>query len=262
MIVHSDEEIEALKKAGRAVAAARDEMLQAVRPGITTLELDKIGERALARHGALSAPRGEYDFPGATCVSVNHCAAHGIPDNRELEEGDIVNVDVSASLDGYYADTGASMVVGTSAGAHRSSNVMSPLHAEKLKLLAATEKALYAALSKAKAGTKISELGRAVVHVAKENGYSVIRNLTGHGIGRKLHDDPEHIYSYPEPRDRRLLKKGMVLAVEPFLATGNQQFVVEGDDGWALLLPEPGLVAQFEHTIIVTDGEPIILTQI
>ncbi|WP_199621547.1 type I methionyl aminopeptidase [Paenibacillus alkalitolerans] len=262
MIVGSEADIEGLKKAGRAVAAAREAMLLAVRPGITTLELDRVGERVLAEHGAVSAPRKEYDFPGATCISVNRCAAHGIPNARPLQEGDIVNVDVSAALNGYYSDTGATMVVGTSPGAHRNANVMASAHMEKLKLLAASEKALYAALSKAKAGAKISELGKAVMKVARDSGYSVIRNLTGHGIGLKLHEEPEHIFSYPEPRDRRLLKRGMVLAIEPFLATGGAQYVEEGDDGWALLLPDGGFVSQFEHTVIVTESEPIILTKL
>lgn len=260
MIVTTEAEVEALRKVGRAVAAAREAMLQAVRPGITTLELDRIGDRVLKEHGAVSAPRVEYDFPGSTCVSLNRCAAHGIPDNTVIQEGDMVNVDVSASLGGYYADTGATMVAGLDPAAYRNFALLQTTHVEKLKLLAATEKALFAGLSKAKAGAKLSEIGRAVSNVARETGHGIVRNLTGHGIGQKLHDDPEHIMSYAEPRDRRLLKKGMVLAVEPFLVTGPSTDVVQGDDGWALLLPNHQFVAQFEHTVIVTDGEPIILT--
>ncbi|MCI3926952.1 type I methionyl aminopeptidase [Paenibacillus sp. TRM 82003] len=258
MIVTSEEELQGLLAAGRAVAAARETMLQAVEPGITTLELDRIGERVLKEHGALSAPQAMYDFPGATCVSVNRCVAHGIPDGTKLKAGDLVNIDVSAVLNGFYSDTGSTMVCGTKPDAYRS---FAPEHpfAEKLRLLAATEKALFAAIAKAKPGGKMSEIGRATLREAQNNGYTVIRNLTGHGLGRQLHEDPSHVFSYPDPRDKRLLKKGIVLAIEPFLSTGAQN-VSEGDDGWALLLPDDSMVAQFEHTIVVADGEAKIMT--
>lgn len=257
MIVTNDAQLNGLKRAGRAVAAAREAMLAAVRPGITTLELDRIGERTLTEHGAVSAPRRMYNFPGGTCVSVNACVAHGIPGDTILKEGDIVNVDVSAELDGYYSDTGATMVVGTPVQGYRAP-ALSPF-GEKLKLLAASERALLAAIGQAKAGGKMRDIGRAALGEAEKNGYTVIRNLTGHGIGRKLHEDPSHVLNYPDPKDKRVLKKGLVLAIEPFVSTGAQR-VVEGDDGWALLVPDNSWVAQFEHTIVVTDGEPIILT--
>ena len=258
MIVTTEKELAGLALAGRAVAAAREAMLKAVEPGITTLELDRIGEKVLKEHGAQSAPQAMYDFPGATCISVNRCVAHGIPGMTVLQEGDLVNIDVSAVLDGYYSDTGSSMVVGTKPDAYRD---FSPDHkyAEKLRLLAATERALYAGIAKAKSGAKLSEIGRATLREAQANGYTVIRNLTGHGLGRKLHEEPSYVYSYPEPRDRRLLKKGLVIAIEPFLSTGATS-VTEGDDGWALLLPDDSMVAQFEHTIVVTSGEAKILT--
>lgn len=258
MIVTSDREMEGLRLAGRAVAAAREAMLAAVEPGVTTLELDRIGEQVLKAHGAESAPRAMYDFPGATCVSVNRCVAHGIPDGRKLREGDLVNVDVSAVLDGFYSDTGASMVCGTKPGAHRDFDDSHP-HAVKLRLLAATERALYAGIAKARAGAKLSEIGRAVYREAQEHGYTVIRNLTGHGLGRKLHEEPNHVFSYPDPKDRRLLRKGVVIAIEPFLSTGVQH-VQEGDDGWALLVPDDSLVAQFEHTVVVMQGEAVLMT--
>lgn len=258
MIVRTEEELAGLTLAGRAVAAAREAMLAAVEPGITTLELDRIGARVLKEHGAQSAPQAMYDFPGTTCISVNRCVAHGIPDTRALKEGDLVNVDVSAVLNGYYSDTGASMVVGTKPGEHRDFSPDHP-HAEKLRLLAATERALFAGIAKARSGKKLSEIGRATLREAQESGYTVIRNLTGHGLGRKLHEEPSYVYSYPEPKDKRLLKKGLVIAIEPFLSTGAQH-VTEGDDGWALMLPDDSLVAQFEHTVVVTSGEAIILT--
>jgi methionyl aminopeptidase len=258
MIVTTGQDLSGLRLAGRAVAAAREAMLAAAAPGITTLALDQIGERVLAEHGAKSAPREMYNFPGGTCVSVNRCVAHGIPDATVLKEGDIVNVDVSAVLNGFYSDTGATMIVGSRPYAFRQFAPDHP-YAEKFRLLAASEQALYAAIAKAKAGVKISEIGRAAWKKAQQNGYTVIRNLTGHGLGRTLHEEPNHIFNYPDPRDRRLLKKGIVLAIEPFLSTGAQN-VTEGDDGWALLVPDRSLVAQFEHTIVVTEGEPLILT--
>jgi methionyl aminopeptidase len=258
MIVTSAEELTGLRQAGRAVAATREAMLAAVEPGVTTLELDQIGERVLKEFGATSAPQAMYKFPGATCVSVNRCVAHGIPGANVLKEGDLVNIDVSAVLDGYFSDTGSTMVVGTKPEAYRSFAPEHP-YAEKLRLLAATERALYAGISRAKAGMKISEIGRAVQRAAQDNGYTTIRNLTGHGLGRQLHEDPSHVFNYPDPRDRRLLKKGIVLAIEPFLSTGAQN-INEGDDGWALLVPDDSLVAQFEHTVVVTEGEAHIMT--
>lgn len=258
MIVTSAQELEGLRLAGRAVAAAREAMLAAVEPGITTLELDRIGEQVLHAHGAASAPQAMYDFPGATCVSVNRCVAHGIPDGTRLQAGDLVNVDVSAVLDGYFADTGSTMVCGEKPEAFRSFAADHP-YADKLRLLAACERALFAGIGKAKAGSKLSEIGRAVLKEAQKNGYTVIRNLTGHGLGRQLHEDPSHVFNYPDPRERRLLKKGVVIAIEPFLSTGVQN-VQEGDDGWALMVPDQSLVVQFEHTVVVTENEAVLLT--
>ena len=258
MIVTSDKELEGLRRAGRAVAAARETMLAAVEPGITTLELDRIGENVLKAHGAVSGPQTMYDFPGATCVSVNKCVAHGIPGPTVLKAGDLVNIDVSAVLDGYYSDTGSTMVCGTKPDAYRSFSPEHP-YAEKLRILAACERALFAGIGKAKAGGKLSEIGRAVLREAQNNGYTVIRNLTGHGLGRQLHEEPSHVFNYPDPRERRLLKKGVVIAIEPFLSTGATN-VNEGDDGWALLVPDNSLVVQFEHTVVVTEGEARIMT--
>jgi len=258
MIVTSDNELAGLRFAGRAVAAAREAMLAAVEPGITSLELDRIGERVLKAHGAASAPQAMYDFPGATCVSVNKCVAHGIPDAKPLKAGDLVNVDVSAVLNGFYADTGSTMVCGTKPDAYKSFSPEHP-YAEKLRILAACERALFAGIGKAKAGGKLSEIGRAVLREAQNNGYTVIRNLTGHGLGRQLHEEPSHVFNYPDPRERRLLKKGVVIAIEPFLSTGAQN-VTEGEDGWALLVPDNSLVVQFEHTVVVTEGDAVILT--
>ncbi|AST95801.1 type I methionyl aminopeptidase [Shouchella clausii] len=246
MSIESEHDLIALQKIGRIVAMAREEMLSSVRAGITTAELDRIGERVLDEHGAVSAPYITYGFPGTTCISVNEVAAHGIPGPRVLKEGDVVNIDVSAELGGYYADTGATTVVGS----------RSP---HKEKLCQSSLRALQQGLKKARAGTKISGIGRAIHNEARKDGFTVIRNLAGHGIGRKLHEMPDGILNYYDPRDNRLLTNGLVLAVETFVSDGAE-FVDEGADGWGLLLPDNHYAAQFEHTIVITKDKPLILT--
>ncbi|MBB6218823.1 methionyl aminopeptidase [Anaerosolibacter carboniphilus] len=248
MSIDSEDDLIALKKIGKIVAMAREAMIQAIKPGITTSELDAIAEAILSEHGARSAPKYEYNFPGVTCISLNDVAAHGIPGSRVLREGDIVNVDVSAELDGYYADTGATVAVGS----------VSPV---KKNLIECSRAALSKAIEKTKAGTKINQIGRAISNEARRCGFTVVRNLTGHGIGRKLHEEPHDILNYCIPSDNRLLAEGTVLAVETFISTGAQ-YVVEENDGWTLRTPDGSFVAQFEHTIVVTRNEPIILTTV
>lgn len=246
MSIESEHDLIALQKIGRIVAMAREEMLSSVQAGITTAELDRIGKRLLDEHGAVSAPYITYGFPGTTCISVNEVAAHGIPGPRVLKEGDVVNIDVSAELGGYYADTGATTVVG-------------PRSPHKEKLCQSSLRALQQALKKARAGAKVSGIGRAIHNEARKDGFTVIRNLAGHGIGRKLHEMPDGILNYYEPRDNRLLTNGLVLAVETFVSDGAE-FVDEGADGWGLLLPDNHYAAQFEHTIVITKDKPLVLT--
>lgn len=248
MSIESEHDLIALQKIGRIVAMAREEMLSSVQAGITTAELDRIGKRVLDEHGAISAPYITYGFPGTTCISVNEVAAHGIPGPQVLKEEDVVNIDVSAELGGYYADTGATTVVG-------------PRSPHKEKLCQSSLRALHQGLKKAKAGAKISGIGRAIHNEARKDGFTVIRNLAGHGIGRKLHEMPDGIMNYYDPRDSRLLTNGLVLAVETFVSDGAE-FVDEGADGWGLLLPEHHYVAQFEHTIVITKDKPLILTAV
>ena len=235
-----------LRAVGRVVADVLARMLDAVEPGMTTAELDALGERWLAEHGARSAPRLSYDFPGATCISINEEAAHGIPGSRRITAGDVVNVDVSAELDGYFADTGGTTVA-------------PPAGAVERRLCQATREALTAALGRVRAGQPINGLGRAVEQVARRHRFQVIRNLGGHGVGRSLHEEPDGILSWWDPRDRRVLREGMVIAVEPFLSTRSTS-VREAADGWTLLAERGNRSAQFEHTLIVTRGAPIVLT--
>lgn len=226
-------------------------MLRQAAPGMTTAELDSIGETVLDRYGAISAPRSVYQFPGTTCISVNHVAAHGIPDDTELKAGDMVNVDVSAHLDGYYADTGGTILL-----APHQAPYQAPL---KEKLIDSSRRALMRAIEQAKAGAKINQIGRAIQKSASAAGFQVIHNLSGHGIGKALHEEPDNILNFRDPGDERLLANGQVLAIETFLTTGAQ-WVAQGDDGWSLYCPDDSYVAQFEHTIVVTKQDPIILT--
>ncbi len=245
MIVKTEQDMNGLKEIGRICGAIRDELVKRTVPGITTKELDDIAAIMFEKEGAVSAPKGEYDFPGHTCISVNEEVAHGIPGDRVIQEGDLVNIDVSGSKNGYFADTGISIVVGDGD--------------EVLKNLCEVAKlAFEAGLKKAKPGSKITGLGRVVYRTARQHGFTVITNLTGHGIGRTIHETPEYVYNYYEPSDGGLLKEGMVIAFEPFISTDEEE-VFEKGDGWTYIT-EQSFVAQYEQTMIITKNGPIITT--
>lgn len=246
MSIKTLKDLEELRKIGKIVANVRYKIINNIKPGITTKELDAIGEKELNKYGARSAPKVDYNFPGSICISINDEIAHGIPSNRKIQKGDIVNVDVSAELNGYYADTGASIVV----------NSQSQI---RNKLCECSRKALIKGIEKAKAGNKINQIGRAISNVAKEYGFNVIKNLSGHGVGRKLHEEPHCILNYYDIWDKRVLQEGSVLAVETFISTGAN-YVLEDKNGWTLRTPDRSIGAQFEHTIVVTKGKAIILT--
>lgn len=246
MTIETENDLEGLKRVGRVVSVVLQEMLASLEPGMTTGELDSIGERLLEQHGARSAPRVTYNFPGATCISVNEEVAHGIPGARIIQCGDVVNVDVSAEMGGYFADTGGTAVV-------------PPSNPIKDRLCRATKLALSDAVQEARAGNRINQIGKAVQRVAKMHRFQIIKNLAGHGVGRSLHEDPQSIVGYYEPRDPRVLREGMVIAIEPFLSTKSTH-VEDSTDGWTLVGAKGNLSAQYEHTIVVTRGQPIILT--
>ena len=246
MTADSQKDIEYLKAIGRICAETLRKMMKATRAGMTTRELDEIGRAFLEAQGAKSAPQAMYNFPGATCISVSPVIAHGIPNEHVLREGELIHIDVSAELDGYFADTGASMIVSK--------------HERSLeKLLDATKATLTKALHVAKAGNPLNGIGRTVQNEARRRGFNVIYDLTGHGIGRKLHENPKEILNFHNPNDHRILNEGLVLAIEPFLTTGIGR-ITEEKDGWSLRTMDRAIAAQFEHTIIVTKNEPIILT--
>nr|MBN1229177.1 type I methionyl aminopeptidase [Anaerolineae bacterium] len=246
MVIQSDKELQALKRIGQIVAITLAEMREQVKPGITTGELDAIGARILAQHGSVSAPIAVYDFPGATCISLNNEAAHGIPGSRVIEPGDLVNIDVSAALDGYFADTAASIPV-------------PPVSDLKQRLCDCALEAQQNAFAVARAGNKLSDIGRAVEMTATRCGFSVIRELPGHAIGRTLHEKPTVLNFYHPTSDRYVLPKGLVITIEPFLTTGARH-IKEAKDGWTLLTTDNSLAAQYEHTIVITEGKPLILT--
>ena len=245
MNARTQEDFTQLKAAGRAVRSAFDAMRSACVPGISTQELDNIGAQILREHGAVSAPQYYYDFPGVTCISVNEQAAHGIPGDRVVASGDMVNIDVSANLDGYVADMGQSFTVG-------SANV------EQARICAAVREAVEAALKKVRSNRPLNIIGKTVQRVAEREGYSIVRNLGSHGVGRNIHEEPSYV-PFDNPEEDRVLTRGMVLTIEPFFSTGVE-WVYEEDDGWTLSVPPGNLVAQFEHTLIVTDNGAIVVT--
>ncbi|KAF1684012.1 MULTISPECIES: type I methionyl aminopeptidase [Staphylococcus] len=249
MIVKTDEELQALKEIGYICAKVRDTMQEATKPGITTKELDNIAKELFEEHGAISAPIHDEKFPGQTCISVNEEVAHGIPGKRIIREGDLVNIDVSALKNGYYADTGISFVVG---------EADNPL---KQKVCDVALEAFDAAMAKVKPGTKLSNIGKAVHATARKNDLTVIKNLTGHGVGQSLHEAPSHVMNYYDPKDKTLLKEGVVIAVEPFISS-KATFVTEGKNDWAFETKDKSFVAQIEHTVIVTKDGPILTTKI
>lgn len=249
MTISNDKELELLRKIGSIVGRCRDAMVAHCQIGMSTQELDAFGEAFLTREGARSAPRVVYDFPGATCISINEEIAHGIPGSRLIEAGDVVNIDVSAECDGYFADTGATIQ-------------MPPTDPKILKLVEATRVALERSLDAVRADRRFNEVGRILQSQADRGGFGVIKNLGGHGIGRGLHEPPEFIAGYNDPNDHRRFELGQVITIEPFFSTGPSTWAREADDGWTLLNKPGRRSAQFEHTMVVTDGPPLLLTRI
>ena len=249
MIIESQEQLNKLKEIGKICAEVRETLAEAAKPGITTKELDEMAGNLFRKYGAISGPISVYDFPGETCISVNDEIAHGIPGNRILMPGDLVNVDVSASLDGVFADTARSFFIGKGdkAGEH---------------ILKTCHQALENAINAAVAGRRINVIGKAIEATARKNGCKLIKNLCGHGVGNTLHDDPEMINNYYDPLDRRKLIKGWVLALEPFIAEKEEYVIEDEHDGWTLRTPMRTRAAQCEHTIVVTDNKPIIITKL
>ena len=251
MVVRTDPQLQGLQRIGKLVAQVLDRMSRHARPGMTTAELDTFGGELLEQAGAESAPRVCYDFPGHTCISVNEQAAHGIPSERVLQAGDLVNIDVSAVLNGYFADTGGSFVV----AADRADSHDLPL---KLRLCSAALQARDVGVAHVQAGQPLNVVGKYIERAIRAAGFCNVRNLCGHGVGASLHEEPA-MRNYYDPRDTETLQEGQVITIEPFLST-NVSRVREAADGWTLLGRPSSLFAQHEHTVVVTRGSPIILT--
>ncbi|GHA11226.1 methionine aminopeptidase [Devosia pacifica] len=248
MTITSEEELERLKAIGAICAKARDTMAEALRPGITTAELDEIGRTVLDEHGAQSAPEVTYDFPGATCISVNEEVAHGIPGDRVIRLGDIVNIDVSAVRDGVFADTGASYAVGTPPRQY-------------VGLLRDGKRAMWAGIREVRTGAGLADIGVAIGRFAKRHGYSLIENLASHGVGDSLHDEPGEIATWPNKSDRRKIVDGLVFTVEPFLSLGARWAeAASSRDPWTLVGSPKAQTVQFEHTIVATPRGAVVVT--
>jgi methionyl aminopeptidase len=248
LIITTDEQLDKLKEIGRICAMAREVMAETMRPGMTTLELDEIGAKFLADHGAVSAPIITYEFPGATCISVNEEIAHGIPGDRVLKDGDLVNIDVSAAKDGVYADCGASYILGK--GDPRLE-----------KLCRDGKKAMWAGIKAVKTGAPLADIGMAIGKVAKKGGYTLIRNLASHGVGDSLHDEPGEVPTWPDKTERRKIGNGLVFTIEPFLSLGGQMAEqMYDDDEWTLTAEPLAPTVQYEHTIVATPRGPVVVT--
>lgn len=248
MSITTELELIGMKKVSNAVAYTLKKMKNFAKPGMTTKELDEFGANILKNFGANSAPFMTYKFPGCTCISVNNEFCHGIPSHKTiLKEGDLINIDVSAELDGFWSDNGNSFVLGRDIHQHQ-------------KLVEASKEILHKAISHIKGGVKISDIGFLMENEAKKRGYKVIENLGGHGIGRSLHEQPDELLNYKNRYDQRRFKKNSVVAIETFISTTSSQ-AVELKDGWTMVGDKGGFMAQHEHTIVITDGQPIVLTQ-
>ena len=246
MTIGSEDELEKLKVAGRVVARTLKAMGEALEPGMTTRELDAIGRRLLELEGAHSAPELTYGFPGATCISIGPDVAHGIPGDRKIAAGDLINIDVSAEVNGFFGDTGASFAV-------------PPVSSKVDRLCRDGRRALWTGIRAVRPGASLNAPGRSIEAFARRNGYSLVRNLASHGVGEALHEAPTEIATWADPSERRQITEGLVFTLEPFLSLGAD-WVEEAGDGWTLrpLGGEP--TVQYEHTMVATRNGPVVLT--
>jgi methionyl aminopeptidase len=243
--VQSSAELEGMTAIGRLVGLALKEMREAVQPGMTTAELDEIGARFLRSHGARSAPQFTYDFPGFNCISVNEQVVHGVPGPRRLCKGDVVKIDVTAELGGFIADSAVTLVI-------------PPAAPQAIQLRDCVSAAFSRALGAVRPGGGLAEVGRGVEEEVERRGFSVVRELCGHGVGRAVHEKPS-VLNYYSPGVRDILREGQVFALEPIISA-KPAHLVEEEDGWTLRTHNRCLAAHYEHTVMVRGGEPLVLT--
>jgi methionyl aminopeptidase len=246
MTISNDDELKSLQEIGRIVADTLAAMGKAIEPGMTTAEIDQVGRALLEQAGARSAPELAYDFPGATCISVNDEIAHGVPGPRRIEAGDLVNIDVSAEKNGFFSDTGASFAV-------------PPVARRTERLCRDGRRALWAGIGQVGAGKPLAGIGQAVGRFAQKNGYTLVRNLASHGVGRSLHAAPTELATWPDRSERRVMQKGLVFTIEPFLSLGAN-WAENGDDPWTLYGEPRAPTVQYEHTVVATANGALILT--
>lgn len=245
MSINGPEEWAGMRAAGAVVRLMLDAMKSAVRPGITTAQLDEIGGDVMRQHGARSAPTLVYGFPGVNCISLNDEAVHGIPGSRALQQGDLVKLDVTVEKDGFMADAAATVPVGE-------------VTEERQRLIACAERAFAKAMLVARAGFRVLEIGRVIEREVRRSGFSVIRDLGGHGIGRTIHEEPR-VPNYADPEANEVLTEGLVITVEPIIAAGSgRSFIAQ--DKWTVVTTDHRPSAHYEHTLVITKGEPILLT--
>jgi len=245
MSINDPRELAGMQAAGEVVRLMLEAMQNAVRPGITTAELDDVGAAVMRQHGAQSAPAMVYRFPGVSCISLNEEAVHGIPGPRAVKEGDLVKLDVTIEKDGYMADAALTVPAGKVTDEHE-------------KLIACAERAFTKAMLVARAGFRVWEIGRAIEREVRRSGFSVIRELTGHGIGRTIHEEPL-VPNYPDARANQVLNEGLVITVEPIIAAGSGRSYL-APDGWTVITADRRASAHYEHTLVITRGMPVLLT--
>jgi methionyl aminopeptidase len=245
MSVDTPEQLRGLRRAGRVVARTLEIVKAAVAPGVTTGELDRIAADYLAQQGARSGPILTYGYPGSICISVDDQVVHGIPGDRVLRAGELVKLDVAAELDGYHADAATTVAVG-------------PVNWRKQRLMNATRAALSAGIDAARPGATLTEVGAAIERAARTRGFHVFRELTGHGIGREMHEEPT-VFNWPAPDADQRLTDGLVITIEPMLTAGRPEIVLDRD-GWTVRAVDRSPTCHEEHTIMVADGGPVVLT--
>lgn len=245
IVIKSSKEIELMQASGRIVALVHQKVKEAIKPGVSTLELDRIAERVIVENGAKPSFKGYHGFPSSICASVNEEVIHGIPGERILEEGDIISIDVGALKDGYHGDAAKTHPVGK-------------VSAEKLALIEATKQSFFEGLKFCREGYRLSDVSHAIQVYAESKGYGVVRDFVGHGVGRELHEDPP-IPNYGAPGRGPRLTRGMVLAIEPMINEGTHKVCILDDD-WTVITEDCKASAHYEHTVLITDGDPVLLT--
>lgn len=248
IILKTAEEIELVACAARIVADVQQALIKEVRPGITTAQLDRLAEERIRDQGGIPAFKGYRNYPKTLCTSINEQVVHGIPSNRMLKEGDIIGLDLGAVIEGFYGDGAVTVPVG-------------PVRPEVEKLIRVTKEALMKGIEQAVVGNRLSDISHAIQSHVEKEGYSVVRDFVGHGIGRQLHEEPQ-VPNYGRPGQGPRLREGMVLAIEPMVNMGGYAVRVL-NDGWTAVTSDGSLSAHFEHTVAIqSGGPPRILTMV